>query len=281
MPNILCLVLGGGRGTRLYPLTKFRAKPAVPLGGKYRLIDIPLSNCINSGLNRIYVLTQFNSVSLHRHIRRTYVFDAFGGSRNLGVSLTAFASDNVAGFYSGIRDYAFSTASPTYVWDFRESDVLVNRNQRSIGAKVEWQAAPHTRSITRDAPPHADARHAVEVHEVEAGQVAELRAQPCRGHRLPRPSTPEPHQPALGETQHRRDRRGVEHGHVADLLEPEAQRPVPQHEHVRLDVGVLAQPGDEVQEVHGRAGDRALVADEQDAPHRAASRPAASSRRTW
>ena len=71
--------LGGGRGTRLYPLTKYRSKPAVPVAGKYRLIDIPLSNCINSGLNRIYVLTQFNSVSLHRHIRRTYTFDPFDG----------------------------------------------------------------------------------------------------------------------------------------------------------------------------------------------------------
>ncbi|HPP52580.1 MAG TPA: sugar phosphate nucleotidyltransferase, partial [Thermoguttaceae bacterium] len=77
MKNILVLVLGGGRGTRLYPLTKFRAKPAVPIAGKYRLIDIPLSNCINSGLNHIYVLTQFLSVSLHRHIRSTYVFDPF------------------------------------------------------------------------------------------------------------------------------------------------------------------------------------------------------------
>src|SRR5438876_678836 len=75
--NMITLVLGGGRGTRLYPLTKFRSKPAVPLAGKYRLIDIPLSNCINSGLNRMYVLTQFNSVSLHRHIRRTYTFDQF------------------------------------------------------------------------------------------------------------------------------------------------------------------------------------------------------------
>jgi glucose-1-phosphate adenylyltransferase len=79
MRNVISLVLGGGRGTRLYPLTKLRSKPAVPLAGKYRLIDIPLSNCINSGLNRIYVLTQFNSVSLHRHIRRTYTFDQFEG----------------------------------------------------------------------------------------------------------------------------------------------------------------------------------------------------------
>jgi len=79
MRNTIALVLGGGRGTRLYPLTKFRSKPAAPLGGKYRLIDIPLSNCINSDLHRIYVLTQFMSVSLHRHIRQTYQFDRFSG----------------------------------------------------------------------------------------------------------------------------------------------------------------------------------------------------------
>ncbi|MCA9269264.1 MAG: glucose-1-phosphate adenylyltransferase [Planctomycetales bacterium] len=79
MRNVITLVLGGGRGTRLYPLTKYRSKPAVPLAGKYRLIDIPLSNCINSGLRRMYVLTQFLSVSLHRHIRQTYSFDGFTG----------------------------------------------------------------------------------------------------------------------------------------------------------------------------------------------------------
>jgi glucose-1-phosphate adenylyltransferase len=79
MRNVIALVLGGGRGTRLYPLTKYRSKPAVPLAGKYRLIDIPLTNCIHSGLNRIYVLTQFMSVSLHRHIRQAYRFDRFDG----------------------------------------------------------------------------------------------------------------------------------------------------------------------------------------------------------
>lgn len=77
--NTIALILGGGRGTRLFPLTKIRAKPAVPLAGKYRLIDIPISNCINSGLRRVYVLTQFLSVSLHRHLRQTYRFDHFTG----------------------------------------------------------------------------------------------------------------------------------------------------------------------------------------------------------
>lgn len=79
MDKVICLILGGGRGTRLYPLTKSRSKPAVPIAGKYRLIDIPISNCIHSGLSRMYVLTQFNSVSLHRHISNTYKFDPFGG----------------------------------------------------------------------------------------------------------------------------------------------------------------------------------------------------------
>ena len=79
LSNTIALILGGGRGTRLFPLTKIRAKPAVPLAAKYRLIDIPISNCINSGLNRVYVLTQFLSVSLHRHLRQTYSFDHFNG----------------------------------------------------------------------------------------------------------------------------------------------------------------------------------------------------------
>jgi glucose-1-phosphate adenylyltransferase len=77
MNDILGVILGGGRGQRLYPLTRDRAKPAVPIAGKYRLIDIPISNCINSGINRIEVLTMYNSVSLNRHIARAYVFDAF------------------------------------------------------------------------------------------------------------------------------------------------------------------------------------------------------------
>jgi glucose-1-phosphate adenylyltransferase len=79
LSNTIALILGGGRGTRLFPLTKIRAKPAVPLAAKYRLIDIPISNCINSGLNRAYVLTQFLSESLHRHLRQTYTFDHFSG----------------------------------------------------------------------------------------------------------------------------------------------------------------------------------------------------------
>ena len=81
MKRVLAIILGGGAGTRLYPLTKLRAKPAVPLGAKYRLIDIPISNCINSEIQRIYVLTQFNSASLNRHIARTYAMAGAGFSQ--------------------------------------------------------------------------------------------------------------------------------------------------------------------------------------------------------
>jgi glucose-1-phosphate adenylyltransferase len=77
--HVLSVIMGGGQGTRLFPLTKERAKPAVPLAGKYRLVDIPISNCINSGLRRIYLLTMFNSASLHRHISQSYKFDHFTG----------------------------------------------------------------------------------------------------------------------------------------------------------------------------------------------------------
>ncbi|MBR4120868.1 MAG: glucose-1-phosphate adenylyltransferase [Spirochaetales bacterium] len=76
-PKVVAIILGGGKGTRLYPLTADRAKPAVPFAGKYRLVDIPISNCINSGYTKIYLLTQFNSASLHNHIASTYVFDQF------------------------------------------------------------------------------------------------------------------------------------------------------------------------------------------------------------
>jgi glucose-1-phosphate adenylyltransferase len=102
MQGVLTFVLGGGRGTRLYPLTKYRSKPAVPLAGSYRLIDIPISNCLNSGLNRVYVLTQFNSVSLHRHIRRAYTFDQFGGG--FVEILAAQQTNDSTGWYQGTAD---------------------------------------------------------------------------------------------------------------------------------------------------------------------------------
>lgn len=112
MPSInevLGIILGGGVGKRLYPLTKQRSKPAVPIAGKYRLIDIPLSNCINSGISQIAVLTQFNSVSLHRHITQTYNFDAFhrGWVQILAAEQTLRSADWYQGTADAVRKQLF------------------------------------------------------------------------------------------------------------------------------------------------------------------------------
>lgn len=100
--NVLSVIMGGGQGTRLFPLTKERAKPAVPLAGKYRLVDIPISNCINSGLRRIYLLTQFNTASLHRHISQSYKFDHF--SRGFVEVLAAQQTFEDQTWYEGTAD---------------------------------------------------------------------------------------------------------------------------------------------------------------------------------
>ena len=102
MQDVLAVVLGGGRGQRLFPLTKFRSKPAVPLGGKYRLVDIPISNCLNSGINRIFVLTQFNSASLNKHVVHTYKFDMF--SRGFVDILAAEQTPDSSNWYQGTAD---------------------------------------------------------------------------------------------------------------------------------------------------------------------------------
>ncbi|MFZ9683156.1 MAG: glucose-1-phosphate adenylyltransferase [Cephaloticoccus sp.] len=100
--RVLAVIMGGGRGTRLHPLTMERCKPAVPLAGKYRLVDIPISNCINSDINRIFLLTQFNTASLHRHIQGTYHFDPFGGG--FVDILSAEQTEKSADWYPGPAD---------------------------------------------------------------------------------------------------------------------------------------------------------------------------------
>ncbi len=121
MRKVLALILGGGRGTRLYPLTKLRAKPAVPLAGKYRLIDIPVSNCINSGIQKIYVLTQFNSASLNRHITQTYQFSPFneGFVEILAAQQTPENSNWFQGTADAVRQYLPSLR------EFKTDDFLI------------------------------------------------------------------------------------------------------------------------------------------------------------
>ncbi len=132
--STLAIVMGGGAGTRLYPLTKDRAKPAVPLAGKYRIVDIPISNCINSGVRQVYVLTQYNSASLNRHIARTYKFDQF--TRGFVEVLAAQQTQDGERWYQGTADavrqnlryftennydyYMILSGDQLYRMDFRE-----------------------------------------------------------------------------------------------------------------------------------------------------------------
>jgi glucose-1-phosphate adenylyltransferase len=114
--KVLAIILGGGAGTRLYPLTKLRAKPAVPVAGKYRLIDIPVSNCINSEIYKIYVLTQFNSASLNRHLARTYNFPGFNDG--FVEVLAAQQTPENPNWFQGTAD-----AVRQYLWMLEEWDV--------------------------------------------------------------------------------------------------------------------------------------------------------------
>ena len=100
--RVLAVIMGGGRGTRLHPLTLERCKPAVPLAGKYRLVDIPISNCLNSEINRIFLLTQFQTQSLHRHVQSTYHFDPFGGG--FVDILAAEQTERGSDWYQGTAD---------------------------------------------------------------------------------------------------------------------------------------------------------------------------------
>ncbi|MCF7933662.1 MAG: glucose-1-phosphate adenylyltransferase [Spirochaetia bacterium] len=134
MKDTLAIVLGGGKGTRLFPLTNERSKPAVPFGGKYRLVDIPISNCINSELKRIYILTQYNSASLHNHVSNTYVFDTF--SKGFVEILAAEQTPQSETWYQGTADavrknikhfhdqnpsyYIILSGDQLYRMDFRE-----------------------------------------------------------------------------------------------------------------------------------------------------------------
>src|SRR5512136_2553938 len=116
--KVLSVIMGGGQGTRLFPLTKERAKPAVPLAGKYRLVDIPISNCINSELRRVYLLTQFNSASLHKHISQSYKFDHFTGG--FVEILAAEQTYNSTSWYEGTADAVRKNAIHfrNHDWDY-------------------------------------------------------------------------------------------------------------------------------------------------------------------
>ena len=155
MSKVLSIILGGGKGTRLYPLTKERSKPAVPFGGKHRIVDIPISNCINSGFNQIYILTQFNSASLHMHIARAYNFDTFSGG--FVEILAAEQTFEHSGWYEGTADAVrknflhFKTQKPTH-YIILSGDQLYRmdlsaflRKHEESGADITIACTPVTR----------------------------------------------------------------------------------------------------------------------------------------
>jgi glucose-1-phosphate adenylyltransferase len=156
----LAVIMGGGAGTRLFPLTKDRSKPAVPIGGKYRIVDIPISNCLNSGLRSIYILTQFNSMSLHRHIQASYKFDNF--SRSFVDILAAQQTPEGSQWYQGTADavrqnmryflerpfdyYIILSGDQLYRMDFR---ALLHQHIRS-GAEITLATKPMLREHVSD-----------------------------------------------------------------------------------------------------------------------------------
>ncbi len=197
MHNVLGVILGGGQGTRLYPLTKLRAKPAVPLAGKYRLIDVPISNCLNSGINRIYVLTQFLSASLHRHIHQTYKFDSFGGG---WVQILA-AEQTPASVDTGCSDWYQGTADAVrkqlnHIYSARPSTVIILSGdhlyrmdyRRFIAAHHECGAdvTVAVQPVTREAAPELGI-----LKTDETGFILEFAEKP-KGKKLEKMASPEP-----------------------------------------------------------------------------------------
>jgi glucose-1-phosphate adenylyltransferase len=153
--EILAVILGGGRGSRLYPLTKMRSKPAVPMAGKYRLIDIPISNCINSHIYRIAVLTQFNSVSLHRHISRTYQFDAYhtGWVQIWAAEQTTQSADWYQGTADAVRKQLFEIRATSAAYVLILAGDHLYRMDYAAMAAFHWE---HNADVTVAVQPVAN-----------------------------------------------------------------------------------------------------------------------------
>ncbi len=183
--STLAIIMGGGAGTRLFPLTKDRSKPAVPLGGKYRIVDIPISNCINSDLRQIYVLTQFNSASLHRHIASAYKFDRF--SRSFVEILAAQQTPTGSHWYQGTADAVRQNLQnflnrPYQYFVILSGDQLYRMDFRDLlHQHIEEQAdiSIATIPVNREAAPgfgimHTDARRQITSFVEKPKEPAEL-----------------------------------------------------------------------------------------------------------
>ncbi len=178
--DLLAVILSGGTGARLYPLTKLRAKPAVPIGGKYRLVDIPISNCLNSDINQIYVLTQFNSVSLHRHITRTYKFDLL--SRGWVQILAAEQTPSNRDWYQGTADAVRKQLAELRTHDTRDylilsGDHLYRMDYGAFVREHRQHEADITVSVTRTSRLNALRFGIVRVDQTQ--RVVEYREKPA------------------------------------------------------------------------------------------------------
>jgi len=192
LQDVVAVVLGGGRGTHLYPLTKYRAKPAVPIGGKYRLIDISLSNCINSGIMRIFVVTQFLSASLNRHVHRTYNFDVFssGFVEILATEQTLSDSSWYQGTADAVRrqmdrilsrepsDVLILGGDHLYRMDYDELIRFHRENKADVTVGVvpiSTEDAPHHTVLKADRTGHVEASRA---ESQESEGLAKLKSRP-------------------------------------------------------------------------------------------------------
>jgi glucose-1-phosphate adenylyltransferase len=208
----LAVIMGGGAGTRLFPLTKDRAKPAVPLAGKYRLVDIPISNCLNSELRRVYILTQFNSTSLHRHINASYKFDNF--SKHFVEILAAQQTPEAARWYQGTADavrqnlryfleapyefYLILSGDQLYRMDYR----LLLRQHVETRADITLATTPVDRTAASSfGIMHSDANRRIfrfEEKPKEAALLDELRIPPTLLEELGLPESAELYQGSMG-----------------------------------------------------------------------------------
>ncbi|MEO6633853.1 MAG: sugar phosphate nucleotidyltransferase, partial [Mucilaginibacter sp.] len=154
--KVICIVLGGGQGSRLAPLTTTRSKPAVPIAGKYRLVDIPISNCLHSGIHRIYVLTQFNSASLNKHIKNTYHFSNF--SEAFVDILAAEQTPTNVGWYQGTADAVRQSLHHLAVHEFEYVLILSGDQlyQMDFEHMIEQHIAAHADISIATIPVHAN-----------------------------------------------------------------------------------------------------------------------------
>ncbi|MGE9297027.1 MAG: glucose-1-phosphate adenylyltransferase [Puniceicoccales bacterium] len=166
--NVIAVIMGGGRGTRLYPLTKERCKPAVPLAGKYRLVDIPISNCLNSGVNRIHLLSQFNTASLHNHIQSTYKFDPFGGG--YVDIMSAEQTDKGEAWYQGTAD---AVRQNLHHFNHQPDDIFLILSGDQLYRMNFAEIIEHHRKLGSDVTIAAKAMHKSEVHGLGVMRVGD------------------------------------------------------------------------------------------------------------